>query len=153
QALRERATAPRAEQWAVVPWCWPPAFDSLVVAAADSNGLEPALVWATMRMESRFDPSARSTSNALGLMQLLLPAAQDAARLGHEPRPASEEPLLDPATNLKWGVRYLARLIQRFDGHVTVALSAYNAGPSTVPPFWRDLIARGGEALFCEVAS
>jgi soluble lytic murein transglycosylase-like protein len=44
-------------------------------------------------------------------------------------------------------------LIQRFDGHVAVALSAYNAGASTVPPFWRDLIARGGEALFCEIAS
>ena len=34
-----------------------------------------------------------------------------------------------------------------------VALSAYNAGPSTVPPHWRDLIARGGDALFAEIAS
>jgi soluble lytic murein transglycosylase-like protein len=153
QAQRLAAELPTDEQWSLIPWAYPPAYDSLVVAVADSLRLEPALVWATMRQESRFDPAARSTSNALGLMQLLLPAAQDAARLGKELRPTSEAPLLDPATNLKWGARYLNRLIQRFDGHVAVALSAYNAGPSTVPPFWRDLIARGGEALFCEIAS
>jgi len=152
-AQRMAVEVPLDQQWAVVPWAYPPAFDSLVIAAADSLGLEPALVWAVMRQESRFDPDARSVSNALGLMQLLLPAAQDAAGWAKEPRPTGEGRLLDPVTNLKWGARYLARLIQRFDGRIAVALSAYNAGPSTVPPFWRELVARGGEALFCEVAS
>lgn len=153
RALREAAALPDTLQWAIVPWGFPPAYDSLVVAACDSLGLEPALVYATMRQESVFDPQARSTSNALGLMQLLMPAAQDAAGWAKEPKPVSEGPLLDPATNLKWGARYLARLMGRFDGHVSVALSAYNAGASTVPAFWRELIATGGEALFCEVAS
>ncbi|MEO5618128.1 MAG: transglycosylase SLT domain-containing protein [Candidatus Eisenbacteria bacterium] len=153
RALREAAALSDTLQWALVPWSYPPAFESLVMAACDSLGLEPALVYATMRQESVFDPQARSTSNALGLMQLLMPAAQDAAGWAREPKPVTEGPLLDPATNVKWGTRYLARLIRRFDGHVPVALSAYNAGASTVPAFWRDLIATGGEALFCEVAS
>ncbi|HTO91204.1 MAG TPA: transglycosylase SLT domain-containing protein [Candidatus Sulfotelmatobacter sp.] len=153
QASREAEVLPVDRQWTYVPWAYPPAFDSLVVATADTMKLEPALLWATMRQESRFDPQARSTSNAVGLMQLLLPAAQDAARWNHEPKPIDDTPLLDPATNLQWGARYLARLIARFDGHIPVALSAYNAGASTVPPFWRDLIAHGGEALFCEFAS
>ena len=153
RAQRDAESLPDSVQWAIVPWAFPPAYDSVLVATSDSARLEPALVRATMRQESVFDPQARSTSNALGLMQLLLPAAQDAARWGKEPQPTTEAPLLDPVTNLKWGVRYLARLIARFDGHVPVALSAYNAGASTIPPFWRDLIARGGDALFCEVAS
>jgi len=153
RAERETEALPDSLRWAIVPWSFPPAYDSVLVAASDSVGLEAALVRATMRQESVFDPQARSVSNALGLMQLLLPAAQDAARWGREARPVDETPLLDPVTNLKWGTRYLARLIARFDGHVPVALSAYNAGASTVPPFWRDLIARGGDALFCEVAS
>jgi len=153
RAIRESAALPDSLRWSIQPWAYPPAFDSLVVAECDSLGLEPALVFATMRQESVFDPQARSVSNALGLMQLLMPAAQDAAGWGKEPKPTTEAPLLDPVTNLKWGSRYLARLIRRFEGRIPVALSAYNAGPSTIPAFWRELVARGGDALFCEVAS
>lgn len=152
QAQREAVDRPLVAQWSIVPWAYPPAFESLVVAAADTAHLEPALLWATMRQESRFDPAARSLSNAVGLMQLLPPAARDAARWAHEPAP-TDSAMLDPATSIRLGTRYLAHLIARFDGHVAVALSAYNAGASTVPPFWRELIARGGEALFCEIAS
>jgi soluble lytic murein transglycosylase-like protein len=152
EAQRQSGDLPAELQWPIVPWAYPPAFDSLVVAAADSCGIEPALLLATMRQESRFDPAARSISNAAGLMQLLPAAAGDAARWAHEP-PPTDSTLIDPASSLKLGARYLARLVARFDGHVAVALSAYNAGPSTVPPFWRELIARGGEALFCEFAS
>jgi len=153
RAYRTAAPAADSTLLSIVPWSYPPAYDALVAAVADSSGIEPALLWATMRQESRFDPQVRSGSNAVGLMQLLLPAAQDAARWGREPKPSDETPLEDPATNLRWGVRYLAHLINRFDGHAAVALSAYNAGPSTVPPFWRELIDKGGEALFCEIAS
>jgi soluble lytic murein transglycosylase-like protein len=153
QAFRAASPAADSTLLAIVPWSYPPAYDSLITVVADSSGIEPALLWATMRQESRFDPQVRSGSNAVGLMQLLLPAAQDAARWGGEPRPTDDRVLEDPATNLKWGVRYLARLIKRFDGYPAVALSAYNAGPSTVPPFWHELIEKGGEALFCEIAS
>ncbi len=53
------------------PWVYPPAFEPPVLAAADSLALEPALLWGVMRQESRYDEKARSSSGALGLMQLL----------------------------------------------------------------------------------
>jgi soluble lytic murein transglycosylase-like protein len=140
-------------QWGLVPWAYPPAFEPLVRAAAvDSISMDAPLLWGLMRQESRFDPRARSRSNALGLTQLKVEAASDAARALREGAP-SETTLFDPAHAVRYGAAYLGALLRRFEGHVPVALAAYNAGPSVVRKDWRDLIARGGEALYCEVAS
>lgn len=139
--------------WAAVPWAYPPAFESHVRGVTvDSLGLDAALLWGLMRQESRFDPRARSVSNALGLTQLLLPTAGDVARWLRDP-PPTEARLFEPATGVRYGARYLAHLLGRFDRRVGVALAAYNAGPGTIRPDWRALIDRGGEALFCEFAS
>ena len=140
-----------SEAWAVVPWAYPPAFER-EMAAAETLGVERALMWALVRQESRFDPRARSRSDALGLAQLKLAAAQDAARLLHERAPG-EEALYEPARAVRYGARYLAQLLRRFDGCVPVALAAYNAGPATIRRDWREIVARGGDALFCELAS
>jgi tetratricopeptide (TPR) repeat protein len=141
-------------QWGIVAWAFPPAFESLFVAPRDTvvAALEPALLFAVTWQESRFDPLARSRSNALGLMQLKLGTASDMARLAHDPAP-SEARLFEPAVNVRHGARYLRRLLRRFDGSVAAALCAYKAGPGSVSPRWRELRARGGEALVCELAS
>ncbi len=154
RALREAAERPAEEQWTIVPWAYPPAFEELFVASSDpaTGAIEPALLFAVTSQESRFDPRARSASDALGLMQLKLSTAADVARWAHERAPA-ESTLFDPALNVRYGARYLGRLLERTGGSVAVALSAYNAGPGSLPAGWRDLLARGGEALFCEIAS
>lgn len=140
-------------QWALVPWAYPPAFEPLVRAAAvDSISMDAPLLWGLIRQESRFDPRARSRSNALGLTQLKVEAASDAARALRESAPG-EAALFDPSPAVRYGAQYLGALLRRFERHVPVALAAYNAGPSAVRKDWRDLIARGGEALYCEVAS
>ncbi|MCC6349043.1 MAG: lytic transglycosylase domain-containing protein [Candidatus Eisenbacteria bacterium] len=137
--------------WAIAPWAYPPAFES-EVAAAESLGIERALLWALLRQESRFDPRARSRSDALGLAQLKLSTAGDVARWLREPQP-TEAGLFAPDTSIRFGARYLARLRERFGDRDAVALAAYNAGPSTIRRDWRELIERGGEALFAEFAS
>ncbi len=137
--------------WPVIAWAYPPAYEPQV-AAAESLGVERALLWALMRQESRFDPRARSKSNALGLTQMLPKAAIDAAQLLHRPVPADSE-LFDPPVAIAFGARYLARLLQRFAGSVPVALAAYNAGPGTIRADWRTLVDRGGDALYVEFAS
>ncbi len=137
--------------WAIVPWAYPPAFEARV-AAAESLGIGRALLWALMRQESRFDPTARSRSNALGLTQLLLSTAGDVARWMKDPAPR-ESTLFSPDTSIRYGARYLARMLERFGNVTAVALAAYNAGPGTIRPDWRVLLDRGGEALFAEFAS
>lgn len=140
--------------WTRVPWLFPPAFESLFVSPRDTavGVLEPALLFAVAYQESRFDPRARSRSDALGLMQLKLATAGDVARWAREPAP-TEATLFDAETSVRYGARYLARLMRRFDGSVAAGLSAYNAGPGSLSPRWRELRERGGEALLCELAS
>src|SRR6185436_6231025 len=147
--MLDDSTAARA--WSAQPWLYPPAFDSLAHLAP--AGLEPAMVLAIMRQESRFDPRARSVSDALGLMQLKLSTARDVARRLREKGTLTEEKMFDPARNVRYGAAYYEQLRARFGGSPSVALSAYNAGPGTVPPFTLELLARGGEALFTEIAS
>jgi len=147
--------SPRAslEPWTVIPWLYPAAFDSLYASLprrADSSGIDVETLRAVAWQESRFDPAARSRSNALGLYQLKLATAGDVARRLHEP-PPTEAALLDPARSLRFGHDYLKWLLSRTGGDLVVALAAYNSGPGALPPDWRTWVQRGGDALFCEL--
>jgi hypothetical protein len=96
-------------------------------AAAQVHGLPEILLLAVARGESAFDPLARSSANAYGLMQILWPGT--ARHLGIE----SRKQLLDPCTNVDAGARYLRELLNRYGGNLHRALGAYNYGPARVP--------------------
>ncbi|MBK7367468.1 MAG: transglycosylase SLT domain-containing protein [Candidatus Eisenbacteria bacterium] len=152
--LAERAfsVAPGdSAQWSVVPWAYPPAFAEEVVAA-ETLGVERALTWALVRQESRFEPKARSTSDALGLAQLKLATAGDVARALREREP-TDSTLFTPGPSVRYGAKYFAMMLARFAGSPPVALVAYNAGPNAMRKDWRDVLARGGDALFCELGT
>jgi soluble lytic murein transglycosylase-like protein len=78
-----------------------------------------------MHVESANRPQARSPKGALGLMQIM-PAT--GARYGVK----KPQDLLDPATNIDVGTRYLRDLHQLFDGQMELVLAAYNAGEGAV---------------------
>jgi soluble lytic murein transglycosylase-like protein len=95
---------------------------SLVEQAARRHGLDPALVRAVVSVESGFKPGAVSPKGAQGLMQLM-------------PRTAASLGVLDafdPEQNLDAGVRHLEALVRQYDGDLTRALAAYNAGQGAV---------------------
>jgi soluble lytic murein transglycosylase len=154
RALELAREGAKGREWAIVPWAFPPAYASLIATPRDTivAALEPALLYAVVMQESRFEPRARSRSDALGLMQLKLGTAAEMAALAREGAP-SEAAMFDPERNVRYGARLLARLLRRCDGSVAAALCAYNAGPGRLVAGWRDLLARGGEALVCELAS
>lgn len=99
----------------------PPQRVRLIERAAHAHALEPALLRALVRVESDFNPDARSGQGALGLTQLLPGTAREMG---------VSEPL-DPEQSLMGGARYLRLQLDRF-GSLPLALAAYNAGPSAV---------------------
>ncbi|QCO68147.1 lytic transglycosylase domain-containing protein [Luteimonas yindakuii] len=98
------------------------AYASEVRAAAQEFGVEEAIVRAVMHAESAFNPNALSRAGAQGLMQLMPATAQ---RFG-------VSNAFDPAQNIRGGVRYLAWLLKRFNGDLTLAAAGYNAGEGAV---------------------
>lgn len=102
-----------------------PHLQRMVQQASRKHGLDPRLVGALVHVESAYQTQARSPKGALGLMQIM-PAT--GARYGV----ASRQDLLDPATNIDVGARYLRDLNEMFDGRVDLVLAAYNAGEGAV---------------------
>jgi soluble lytic murein transglycosylase-like protein len=106
-------------------------FDDAINTHANREGVSPDLVRAVIQVESAFNPVAVSSKGAMGLMQLM-PAT--AVELG------VRNPF-EPDQNIRGGVTYLRRLLDRYNGNVELALAAYNAGASNVdkygdvPPF------------------
>jgi hypothetical protein len=94
----------------------------LAAEAARRHGLDPELVLAVVAVESGFRPEAVSPKGAQGLMQLMPGTSRE---LG------VADPL-DPAQNLDGGVRHLGALLSLYDGDLTRALAAYNAGAGAV---------------------
>jgi soluble lytic murein transglycosylase len=104
--------------------------DAEIRAAARRHDLDPAWIAAEIRAESIFNPRARSSANARGLMQLLpTTAAAVARRLGQAY--AGAEHLYDSALNIALGSAYLREMEDKY-GATYQAIAAYNAGPAPV---------------------
>jgi soluble lytic murein transglycosylase-like protein len=98
--------------------------DELVTQAADASSVPPDLLRSVIKQESGFRPCALSRKGAMGLMQLMETTADD---LG-------VRNAFDPRENVTAGAKLLKQLISLYSGDLTLALSAYNAGPGRVDP-------------------
>jgi len=90
-----------------------------------SSQVDPWLIQSLIRQESAFDPKARSSVGATGLMQLMPSTARRMANI-------NRYELADPTANVKLGVRFFEHLLKRYKGETHLALAAYNAGPGKV---------------------
>lgn len=103
---------------------------------AKSRNLDLYQVAGLIRQESVFNPQAKSSANAYGLMQLLLPTAKQVARKYGVTAPLSSgSDLFQPALNIELGTAYMRDQLDKF-GRIEYMAVAYNAGPGRVPQ-WR----------------
>jgi soluble lytic murein transglycosylase len=124
-------------------------FSDLVVPKAQENGFDPLFIWSTIRQESLFDPSIKSSAGAYGLMQIVPSTGEEiVSRLGWPPD-YTQSDLLRPEVNLTLGVDYLATQRDNLGGDLYAALAAYNGGPGNAA-VWQSL-ANGDPDLMVEV--
>ncbi|MDR7435379.1 MAG: transglycosylase SLT domain-containing protein [Armatimonadota bacterium] len=134
----EKGVQPGRDLWELA---YPLGFWDHVREAANRFGLDPLLVLAVIREESRFNPQAISPAGARGLMQVMPSTGERIAKqISDFQKPRSQMDLTDPETNILLGTAYLGHLLKRFDGNVALAIAGYNAGPGAVSQ-WRDQLA------------
>lgn len=113
-----------AERGLILPHAYYPVPDFV----PDGLKVSRALALSISRRESEFDPAARSSADARGLMQVLPGTAKlMAAKLG-KPFDASKL-IADPAYNVTMGSAYLAEMVGEFGPSIALVASGYNAGP------------------------
>ena len=113
---------------------YPLRYEAIVRGHARNYRLDPALLAGVIYAESKFDANARSSSGAIGLMQLLPDTAKGiAVHTGGSRFRVSD--LDDPEINVRYGSWYLRHLLDRYRDEGT-ALAAYNAGQDNVDR-WR----------------
>jgi soluble lytic murein transglycosylase-like protein len=100
-------------------------FSNEIASAAHDFGVDEAIVRAIIHAESAYNPNALSRVGAQGLMQLM-PAT--ARRFG-------VSNAFDAGQNIRGGVQYLAWLLKRFNGNLTLAAAGYNAGEGAVDKY------------------
>ncbi len=124
---------------------FPKPFEKEVLLTAKKVGIKPALIWALMRTESRYDKLAVSYAGAVGLMQLMPQTAYAEARR----LKLKQIDLYDPYTNIYIGAFHLKRLINRFK-RLEWAISAYNAGAGNTSRWIKDIKQPYNQTLWIE---
>jgi soluble lytic murein transglycosylase-like protein len=113
----------------------PADLSTAIYDVAIAEGIHPALGFQLVKVESRFQPGARSNRGAIGYTQIRLPTAR-----GYEPTITISQ-LHHREMNLRLGFRYLRDLLKRFDNDLGLALLAYNRGPTLVD----SIVGAGGD--------
>ena len=113
----------------LISFVFPRKYKNHVVAFSEEYGLDKALVYAIIKVESDFNKTAISKSGALGLMQILPNTAKWIAKeLNQE---YNNEIMFEPEINIKFGCFYLRYLFDKFDD-IDKVICAYNAGEGKV---------------------
>jgi hypothetical protein len=102
-----------------------PRIDPIIDKVAKEQGVDAHLVRAVIQVESGFEPRARSSAGAVGLMQVMPQTAKQYGVTGRR--------LYDPRANIEAGIKHLKSLLDHLPLHL--ALAAYNAGEGAVQRF------------------
>lgn len=124
-------TLAKAEYWDDLTLRFPVNYLQQILDNSHQQDLDPVIVFGLIRQESMLDKNARSVVGARGLMQIMPQTGKQIAQTLNESW-QSDNSLLNPDINIKYGIHYYKQLLKQFTGHFALATAAYNAGPSRV---------------------
>lgn len=127
---------------------YPLEYSEYVYKYSEENDLDPLLSFSIIKAESNFDENAVSTSDAIGLMQLLEKTAEEIAIEHLQMENFKKEDLYNPELNIKIGLKYFSNLLKEYDYSYNLAISAYNAGTGNVRKWIEQgIISQTGEDI------
>ncbi|MGN0518954.1 MAG: lytic transglycosylase domain-containing protein [Acutalibacteraceae bacterium] len=115
---------------------YPVKYENYVEQAAKKYNVDEALIYAVIHTESGFNADAQSQAGARGLMQIM-PTTYTWLQTHLPSEDGSVENLLEPETNIEYGVYMLSFLMEHYENKRT-ALCAYNAGMGNVDKWLKD---------------
>jgi soluble lytic murein transglycosylase len=124
---------------------YPRPYSNMVEAAAEEFEVDPLLIWAVMREESRYEPEALSYAGARGLMQVI-PSTQTwiAGQLGEDLSPGDA---YTPQASIRMGAWLLHFLTEYFEGDLELVIAAYNGGAASVDSWQADPLVSNRDDL------
>ncbi len=128
------------------------AYPVMSIKPSDGWQVDPALVHAIVRQESKFEMRVTSSSDARGLMQLLPSTAAGAMKDTTLDDPGARARLFDPSFNLSVGQKYLKKMFEfaEPDGNLFQLVVAYNGGPGNLQKWLKEIDYNGDPLLFIE---
>lgn len=110
---------------------YPTPYEEIVRAAGEKYDLDPYLIYAVIKVESKFDEKIQSPKGARGLMQVMPETARWISQeLKYEN--FHNDMIYEPQHNIMMGSWYIRYLLKQFNGNMITALAAYNGGETNV---------------------
>lgn len=129
---------------------YPLPYKNSIFTHAEAQHVDPYLVAAIIRSESKFITGAKSSKGAIGLMQLMPETAAWGASELNITQP-SEKDLFKADLNIRLGSWFLKQLLEEFDDNLPIVLAAYNAGSGRVREWLRKGTWDGSEANIADI--
>ena len=114
-------------QMQVLPKLYPKEYSEYVEKYAKEYEIDPLWIYSIVKAESNYKINAKSKSNAIGLMQIMLSTAKEIGSEINFEEDITEEKLYEPETNIQIGTAYYKILLEKYN-NINLALIAYNAG-------------------------
>lgn len=109
---------------------YPLKYSEYVEKYAKEYNIDKYMVYAIIKAESNFNENAKSSSDAIGLMQIMeITAIETARKMDLE---VTEEDLFKPDLNINIGLKYFTYLLNQYNNNYPLAIIAYNAGIGNV---------------------